>query len=46
MRDRSTRIYLTVIGLGVLYVLQRVTRSPFGHVLVAIRENEERWSYR
>jgi ABC-type branched-subunit amino acid transport system ATPase component/ABC-type branched-subunit amino acid transport system permease subunit len=30
------------IALGVLYVLLRVTRSPFGHVLVAIRENQQR----
>jgi ABC-type branched-subunit amino acid transport system permease subunit len=30
--------------LGVLYVLLRLVRSPFGHVLVAIRENQLRAS--
>jgi branched-chain amino acid transport system ATP-binding protein len=34
--------FVALIGLGVLYVLLRVTRSPFGHVLVAIRENQQR----
>jgi ABC-type branched-subunit amino acid transport system ATPase component len=29
----------------VLYGLLRVTRSPFGHVLVAIRENQQRASF-
>jgi ABC-type branched-subunit amino acid transport system ATPase component/ABC-type branched-subunit amino acid transport system permease subunit len=33
------------IGLGVLYGLLRVTRSPFGHVLVAIRENQLRATF-
>jgi len=39
------RVYYVCValaGLGVLYVLLRVTRSPFGHVLVAIRENQQR----
>ena len=34
--------FVALIGLAVLYVLLRVTRSPFGHVLVAIRENQQR----
>ena len=34
--------FVALIALGVLYVLLRVTRSPFGHVLVAIRENQQR----
>ena len=33
---------VSLIGFAVLYVLLRVTRSPFGHVIVAIRENEQR----
>ena len=37
--------FLALIALGVLYVLLRVTRSPFGHVLVAIRENQQRASF-
>jgi branched-chain amino acid transport system ATP-binding protein len=32
-------------ALGVLYVLLRVVRSPFGHVLVAIRENQQRATF-
>ena len=35
-------ILVALIGLVVLYALLRVTRSPFGHVLVAIRENQLR----
>src|SRR5262245_7457090 len=38
-------VTVSVIGLGVLYVLQRITRSPFGHVLVAIRENKLRATF-
>ncbi|GGE36918.1 branched-chain amino acid ABC transporter ATP-binding protein/permease [Actibacterium pelagium] len=34
--------FVAAIGMGVLYFLVRVVRSPFGHVLVAIRENQER----
>ena len=40
--------YLTLvslIGFAVLYLLLRVTRSPFGHVIVAIRENEQRATF-
>src|SRR5262249_43226493 len=41
----DNRVFYAVtalIGMAVLYGLQRVVRSPFGHVLVAIRENEQR----
>jgi ABC-type branched-subunit amino acid transport system ATPase component/ABC-type branched-subunit amino acid transport system permease subunit len=45
--DDANAYYAVValIGLGVLYGLLRVTRSPFGHVLVAIRENQQRASF-
>jgi branched-chain amino acid transport system ATP-binding protein len=33
---------VSLTGLAVLYLLLRVVRSPFGHVIVAIRENEQR----
>jgi branched-chain amino acid transport system ATP-binding protein len=33
---------VALVALAVLYLLLRVTRSPFGHVLVAIRENQQR----
>jgi ABC-type branched-subunit amino acid transport system ATPase component/ABC-type branched-subunit amino acid transport system permease subunit len=36
---------VALIALGVLYLLLRVTRSPFGHVLVAIRENQQRATF-
>jgi ABC-type branched-subunit amino acid transport system ATPase component/ABC-type branched-subunit amino acid transport system permease subunit len=38
-------VFVAVIGLGVLYMLLRVVRSPFGHVLVAIRENQLRATF-
>jgi ABC-type branched-subunit amino acid transport system ATPase component/ABC-type branched-subunit amino acid transport system permease subunit len=38
-------IVVALIGLGVLYLLLRLVRSPFGHVLVAIRENQLRASF-
>jgi len=38
-------ILVALIGLGVLYVLLRVLRSPFGHVVVAIRENQLRATF-
>ncbi len=38
-------IVVALIGLAVLYVLLRVVRSPFGHVLVAIRENQLRATF-
>ncbi len=36
---------VAVIGFVVLYALLRVVRSPFGHVLVALRENEQRATF-
>jgi ABC-type branched-subunit amino acid transport system ATPase component/ABC-type branched-subunit amino acid transport system permease subunit len=36
---------VAVIGFATLYVLLRFVRSPFGHVLVAIRENEQRATF-
>jgi branched-chain amino acid transport system ATP-binding protein len=38
-------IAVAVIGLGVLYMLLRLVRSPFGHVLMAIRENQLRATF-
>jgi branched-chain amino acid transport system ATP-binding protein len=45
--DDGRVFYVTVavIGLGVLYLLMRITRSPFGHVLMAIRENQLRATF-
>ena len=34
-----------MLSLGVLYLLLRLVRSPFGHVLVAIRENQLRANF-
>jgi ABC-type branched-subunit amino acid transport system ATPase component/ABC-type branched-subunit amino acid transport system permease subunit len=38
-------IVVAVIALAVLYALLRLVRSPFGHVLVAIRENQLRATF-
>ncbi|TCT05201.1 branched-chain amino acid ABC transporter ATP-binding protein/permease [Aquabacter spiritensis] len=38
-------VFVAVIGLAVLYFLQRLARSPFGHVLAAIRENQLRATF-
>ncbi|KJC58183.1 ABC transporter [Bradyrhizobium sp. LTSPM299] len=38
-------VVVALIALGVLYLLLRLVRSPFGHVLVAIRENPLRASF-
>jgi ABC-type branched-subunit amino acid transport system permease subunit len=38
-------VVVAVTGLGVLYFLLRLVRSPFGHVLAAIRENQLRASF-
>jgi ABC-type branched-subunit amino acid transport system ATPase component/ABC-type branched-subunit amino acid transport system permease subunit len=38
-------VVVSLIGLGVLYLLLRLVRSPFGHVLVAIRENQLRATF-
>jgi ABC-type branched-subunit amino acid transport system permease subunit len=45
--DNAMAYYVTValIGLAVLYVLLRLVRSPFGHVLMAIRENQLRATF-
>jgi branched-chain amino acid transport system ATP-binding protein len=45
--DSALTYYVTVamIGLCVLYFLLRLSRSPFGHVLVAIRENQLRATF-
>jgi ABC-type branched-subunit amino acid transport system ATPase component/ABC-type branched-subunit amino acid transport system permease subunit len=45
--DNGLTFYVAValIGLAALYVLLRVVRSPFGHVLVAIRENQLRATF-
>jgi ABC-type branched-subunit amino acid transport system ATPase component/ABC-type branched-subunit amino acid transport system permease subunit len=45
--DKPLAYYALValIALGVLYVLLRVLRSPFGHVVVAIRENQLRATF-
>lgn len=43
LSDNLTYYYFTAaIGLVVLFGLIRVVHSPFGHVLKAIRENQER----
>ncbi len=45
--DPALTYYVTVavIGLGVVCFLLRLARSPFGHVLVAIRENQLRATF-
>src|SRR5450756_1084658 len=45
--DDNLAFYIVValIGLAVLYVLMRVVSSPFGHVLLAIRENQLRATF-
>jgi len=45
--DEGTAFYVLIalIGFFVLYLLLRVVRSPFGHVLVAIRENQLRATF-
>jgi ABC-type branched-subunit amino acid transport system ATPase component/ABC-type branched-subunit amino acid transport system permease subunit len=35
-------VFVSVIAWLVVFVLHRVIRSPFGHTIVAIRENEQR----
>jgi ABC-type branched-subunit amino acid transport system ATPase component/ABC-type branched-subunit amino acid transport system permease subunit len=37
--------FVALIAFAVLYALLRVTRSPFGHVLVGIRENQQRATF-
>jgi branched-chain amino acid transport system ATP-binding protein len=45
--DNSLNFYAVtaLIGLAALYLLLRLARSPFGHVLVAIRENQLRATF-
>ena len=43
--DRAYYALTALIGFAVLYLLTRVVRSPFGRVLVAIRENEQRATF-
>ncbi|MFO1269371.1 MAG: branched-chain amino acid ABC transporter ATP-binding protein/permease [Rubrivivax sp.] len=43
--DRIYYAVVAAIAFAVLYGLWRVARSPFGHVLVAIRENEQRATF-
>jgi ABC-type branched-subunit amino acid transport system ATPase component/ABC-type branched-subunit amino acid transport system permease subunit len=38
-------IVVSLLCLGVLYLLLRLVRSPFGHVLMAIRENQLRATF-
>jgi ABC-type branched-subunit amino acid transport system ATPase component/ABC-type branched-subunit amino acid transport system permease subunit len=38
-------IVVSVLCLGVLYLLLQLVRSPFGHVLMAIRENQLRATF-
>ncbi len=38
-------VLVALFGLAVLYLMLRMLRSPFGRVLVAIRENEQRASF-
>jgi ABC-type branched-subunit amino acid transport system ATPase component len=38
-------VVVSVIAFAVSYLLLRVLRSPFGHVIVAIRENEQRATF-
>jgi ABC-type branched-subunit amino acid transport system ATPase component/ABC-type branched-subunit amino acid transport system permease subunit len=37
--------FVAIIALVVLYIILRVLRSPFGHVVVAIRENQLRATF-
>ncbi|MBV6273081.1 ATP-binding cassette domain-containing protein [Alcaligenaceae bacterium CGII-47] len=41
----SFYIIVAVIGFLTLFTLLRIVRSPFGHVLVAIRENQQRTTF-
>ena len=38
-------VLIALMGMAVLCLLLRVVRSPFGHVLVAIRENQQRATF-
>jgi ABC-type branched-subunit amino acid transport system ATPase component/ABC-type branched-subunit amino acid transport system permease subunit len=43
--DRAYYAFTALIGFAILYLLLRIVRSPFGRVLLAIRENEQRASF-
>jgi branched-chain amino acid transport system ATP-binding protein len=38
-------VVVALIGLAVLFLLLRLVRSPFGHVLMAVRENQLRATF-
>ena len=38
-------VLVSLIGLALVFVLNRLLRSPVGHALVAIRENEQRATF-
>ena len=38
-------IFIAAIAFAVVFALLRVVRSPFGHTLVALRENEQRATF-
>jgi branched-chain amino acid transport system ATP-binding protein len=42
---RAYYVVVALIALATLYVLLRLVRSPFGHVLMAIRENPQRATF-
>jgi ABC-type branched-subunit amino acid transport system ATPase component/ABC-type branched-subunit amino acid transport system permease subunit len=42
---RAYYAFVALVAFAILYVLLRVVRSPFGHVLVAIRENQQRAAF-
>ncbi|MGX5650349.1 MULTISPECIES: branched-chain amino acid ABC transporter ATP-binding protein/permease [Hydrogenophaga] len=41
----SYYVFAALVGFAVVCALHRVVRSPFGHVLVAIRENQQRATF-
>ncbi len=45
--DEHLNYYVFIAGIAfvLVYLMQRVVRSPFGHTLVAIRENEQRATF-
>jgi len=38
-------VFVSVIAFLMVYLMLRIVRSPFGHALVAIRENEQRATF-
>jgi len=41
----SFYVFVALVAFAAVFALHRFVRSPFGHVLVAIRENEQRASF-